>query len=194
MQLRITLAEVKPAVWRRIVIPANYTFWDLHVAIQDAMGWLDCHLHLFRLRDPVIGRPVEIGIPNEYAFEDDPESLAGWEVRVAAYLCRVGARAHYEYDFGDGWVHEVKLEAFGPRQKGVKYPQCIGGKRACPPEDCGGPWGYAELLETIANPADSEYESTLEWLGGAFDPAAFDPAQVRFANPRRRWRRAFLDE
>lgn len=194
MQFRITLAEVKPAIWRRIVVPASYSFWDLHVAIQDAMGWLDCHLHLFRLRHPMTGRPVEIGIPDEDAFEGDPVCRAGWEVRVSDYLATAGARALYDYDFGDGWVHEVKLEAVGPRQKGAKYPQCLDGRRACPPEDCGGPWGYARLLETIANPADPEYASTMEWLGGAFHPGAFDPAQVRFWNPRRRWRMVFLDE
>lgn len=141
LQFKVTLAEVEPPVWRRIEVPASYTLWDLHVAIQAAMGWLDYHLHMFRLRSPVTGETDEIGIPDEDAFEGDPVCLAGWEVPVAAYFDAVGTRASYEYDFGDGWVHEVELEAVGRRQSKTKHPRCLGGRRACPPEDCGGPPG-----------------------------------------------------
>ena len=194
LQFKITLAEVEPLVWRRIEVAASYTFWDLHVAIQDAMRWLDYHLHMFRVPNPVTGRPDEIGIPDEDAFEGDPVCLAGWEVPVAAYFDAVGTRASYEYDFGDGWIHEVELEAVGRRQSGMKYPRCLDGQRACPPEDCGGPHGYAQLLQTIADPTDEEYESTMEWLGGSFDPEVFSPRQVRFWNPKRRWKIAFASE
>jgi hypothetical protein len=191
LRFKITLAEVEPPVWRRIEVPASCTFWDLHVAVQDAMGWLDYHLHMFRVADPGSGATDEIGIPDEDAFEGDPVCLPGWEIPVARYFHTVGTTATYEYDFGDGWVHELELEAIGRRQAGTKYPRCLAGDRACPPEDCGGPHGYARLLEAIADPTDEEHESTMEWLGGRFDPGSFSPRKVRFENPKKRWRIAF---
>jgi hypothetical protein len=191
LQFKITLAEVQPPVWRRIEVPASYSFWHLHVAVQDAMGWLDCHLHMFRLRNPESREIDEIGIPDEDAFEGYPVSLPGWEIPIARYFDAVGTAARYEYDFGDGWVHEIELEAVERRQTGIRYPRCLDGRRACPPEDCGGSHGYARMLETIADPTDEEYESTIEWLGGSFDPDAFSPGKVRFDNPKKRWRIAF---
>ena len=190
IQFKVTLKAVRPSVWRRIEVPALYTFWDLHVAIQDAMGWSDYHLHAFRVRNRR-GKIDDIGIPDDDAFEGDPAFLPGWQVRVADYLDTVGARAVYEYDFGDDWVHELRVEAIGPRAPRVKYPRCVAGARRCPPEDCGGPYGYAELLTTIRDPSHEEHESMLEWLGGPFDPVAFDPAAVRFDNPAKRWKIAF---
>lgn len=190
LQFKVTLKDVKPAVWRRIEVPASYTFWELHVAIQDAMGWLDCHLHLFRVRGAA-RRFVEIGIPDDDPFEDMPAWLAGWTVQVADYFRRVGARASYEYDFGDGWRHDLRLEAILPRAAKTKYPRCVAGAQRCPPEDCGGPYGYRELLKTISDPDHEEYESMLEWLGGPIDPGSFDPADVRFDNPAKRWKIAF---
>lgn len=190
LQFKVTLKDVKPAVWRRIEIPASYTFWELHVAIQDAMGWLDCHLHLFRVRGAT-RKLVEIGIPDDDPFEDTPAWLAGWTVHVADYFRRVGTRASYEYDFGDGWAHDLRLEAILPRAAKTKYPQCVAGARRCPPEDCGGPYGYRELLKTISDPDHEEHESMLEWLGGPIDPESFDPSDVRFDNPAKRWKIAF---
>jgi len=192
MMFRVALQDVHPAVWRLIEVPARYSFWDLHVAIQDAMGWLDCHLHLFRIAD-ARGDVVEIGIPNDEPFDDEPVCLRGWDVPIADYFDRLGARAEYEYDFGDGWVHELRLEGIMSRRRGTKYPRCVGGANRCPPEDCGGPFGYAEMLRTIADPGHEEYASTMEWLDGPFDATAFDPGRVRFDNPAKRWRIAFGD-
>ena len=104
------------------------------------------------------------------AFEGDDPILPGWEVHIATYFTRAGAVARYEYDFGDGWEHEVTLDAIVPRQKGTRLPRCLGGERACPPEDCGGPPGYENVIAVIADPSHEEYESMLEWLGGRFDP------------------------
>jgi len=191
LQFKVALAEVTPVVWRRIEVPASYSFWDFHVAVQDAMGWLDYHLHLFRVPNPTSGTIDEIGIPDEDGFEDEPVCLAGWEVAIAEYFETVGTRCMYEYDFGDGWVHEIELEAIEKRQSGRKYPRCLDGQRRCPPEDCGGPGGYAEFLATIADPNHEEYASTLDWVGGSFDPEKFAPGQVRFDNPQKRWRIAF---
>ena len=194
LQFKVTLADITPSVWRRIEVPASYSFWDLHVAVQDAMGWLDYHLHMFRVRNPASGEIDEVGIPDEDGFEGDPVCLPGWQVPVARYFQTVGTRGTYEYDFGDGWVHEIALEAIGRRQSGTTYPRCVGGQRSCPPEDCGGPGGYAELLKTIADPSHEEYVSTMEWLGGRFDPDAFTPQQVRFDDPTKRWRIAFAGD
>ncbi|MBA2291632.1 MAG: plasmid pRiA4b ORF-3 family protein [Gemmatimonadales bacterium] len=191
LQFKVTLDEVNPLVWRRIEVPASYSFWDFHVAVQDAMGWFDSHLHLFRLPNPESGEIDEIGIPDEDVFEGDPVCLPGWQVQIAPYFGKIGASAVYEYDFGDDWIHEVQLEAITGRQPRVKYPRCLDGERACPPEDCGGPPGYARLLEIIADPTDEEYESMMEWLGGSFDPEAFSPREVNFDNPKKRWRIAF---
>ena len=190
LQVKVTLTRVKPSVWRRIEVPASYTFWELHVAIQDAMGWTDSHLHAFRVHDGH-GQKVAIGIPDEDGFEGDEVYLPGWKQRVSDDLNVAGARAKYDYDFGDDWVHDVRVEAVEPRAKGVRYPRCTAGARRCPPEDCGGPQGYAELLATIADPGHEEHESTLTWLGGSFDPSEFDPAAVQFDDPAERWRIAF---
>jgi hypothetical protein len=179
-------------VWRQIEVPARYTFWDLHVAIQDSMGWLDCHLHMFRFPD-ARGHTVEIGIPDDDPLDDEAVCLAGWEVAIVDHLYRVGAQAEYEYDFGDGWLHDVRVEGISPRRPGTKYPRCNDGANRCPPEDCGGPHGYADLLDIIANPRNKEYASMVEWLGGRIDPTQFDTRKVRFDNPATRWRRAFTE-
>ena len=191
LQFRIALVGIEPEIWRRIEVPASYSFWDLHVAIQDAMGWLDYHLHAFSLPNLETGRVDHIGIPDEDAFEGDIVFLPGWEIPVRRHFGHPGDRGDYEYDFGDDWRHEIVLETVGRREAGTRYPRCLGGARACPPEDCGGIHGYAEVLATIADPHHEEYASTMKWLGRRYDPEAFDPARVRFDDPTKRWRTAF---
>jgi hypothetical protein len=191
LQFKVTLREIDPPIWRRIQVPAAYTFWDLHVAMQDAMGWTDSHLHEFCVGDPADRAAPRIGIPNDDAFEGDPETLPGWQVPVLEHLREPGDRVAYEYDFGDGWEHEVVLEEILPRASAGKYPRCIAGERACPPEDCGGVPGYESLLEALRDPDHEQHEEFVEWLGGAYDPAAFDARKVRFDDPKKRWRIAF---
>jgi len=190
-QYKIELEGITPTIWRRIQVPEDYSFWDLHVAIQDAIGWLDYHLHLFLIRRKHSRVATQIGIPDDYAFEGSPEILPGWEIPISDYFHDVGITADYEYDFGDGWRHKVLLEGILLREKGHKYPRCIDGARACPPEDCGGVHGYSRLLEVLADPDDEEHESMLEWLGGKYDPQKFVPGKVKFDNPKQRWKRAF---
>jgi len=194
LRFRIELQGITPTIWREIDVPSSCSFWDLHVAIQDAMGWLDYHLHAFRVQDPNTGQVVEIGIPYEELFEDSVQALPGWETPVLSYLKEPGQSAGYEYAFGDSWNHQIILKEIVPCQKGTSYPLCVGGERACPPEDCGGIWGYGALLEIINDPAHEEHEEMLEWLGGQFDPEQFDSAMVKFDDPKKRWKIAFEEE
>ena len=175
-QFKITLKYITPKIWRRIQVPSNYSFWDLHVAIQNAMGWYDCHLHQFDMKNPRTGFPTIIGTTEC----DESEEKA----KIARYFLPTNKKAIYEYDFGDLWQHEIVLEKILPAVTGSKYPQCIGGKRACPPEDCGGPYGYGRLLAIIKNRKHAEYKETKEWLSDRFDPEDFDPKLVLFEDSK----------
>jgi hypothetical protein len=188
LQVRIELLGIEPPIWRRIEVPESCSFWDLHIAIQDAMGWSDSHLHQFR----VVGSEAVFGMPDDDG-EDLFQTQPGWKHRVREHLNWRAPIALYEYDFGDSWLHEVRLETIEQRRPRVRYPRCTAGARKCPPEDCGGTHGYQELLRVISSPEDEEYDSTIEWLGQEFDPEAFDPTAVRFQNPRTRWREVFTD-
>ena len=192
-QFKIILKDIEPSIWRTIQVPQSYSFWDLHVALQDAMGWFDYHLHMFRIENPVTKRIDEIGIPDDAEIEPNPPCLPGWEVPISHYFEESGTKAEYEYDFGDGWEHELIFETRVIKHQEKKYPICVGGERACPPEDCGGSLGYTELLDTMNNPDDEEYESIKEWLGGSFDPEEFDHEEVEFDDPKKRWQQAFGD-
>lgn len=189
-QFKVALMGIRPPIWRRIQVPANYTFWNLHVAIQDAMGWFDSHLHEFQVDHPSSGHQVRIGIPVE-DFEFGEEVIPGWNRYISEYFSLEHPKAAYVYDFGDNWEHTVTLEKILPREKGRQYPVCVKGKRACPPEDCGGVWGYRELLEIIADPGHEEYDEFMEWLDEDFDPEAFEVMSVQFDDPMERWAFAF---
>ena len=187
-QFKITLAGISPPIWRRFRVPEAYSFWDLHVAIQDAMGWLDSHLHEFEIDDTEKEVTVAIGIPDE---DSDSDLVPGWEAPISEHLTLKHCKAKYTYDFGDDWVHRVVLEKVLPAKPGTRYPVCVDGRRACPPEDCGGPWGYQRFLASLSDPEHPENDELLEWVGGSFDAEAFNPAEVRFDDPRERWKIAF---
>lgn len=178
-QFKITLKGIRPPIWRRIQVPSTYSFAQLHHAIQRAMGWYDEHLHEFRILRPDTGLEAAIGLPDANSFADE-EVLDERRQKIAKYFSLANPKALYIYDFGDDWEHMVVLEKILPPGDGVVYPICITGKRACPPEDCGGVWGYAELLEVLANPAHPRHQELKEWVGGEFDPEAFSPQEVRF--------------
>ncbi len=179
-QFKITLKGSKPPIWRRIQVPANYRFWDLHVAIQDAMGWQDCHLHQFFLNHPKTGWPLEIGL-----LEEDPD-FTGIKLKISDHFTLENPQATYWYDFGDDWYHTVKLEKILPADPQKVYPTCIAGKMACPLEDSGGLWGYYEKLEILKDPKNPYYEDVVEWMGDDYDPEDFDPAEVVFDDPKSR--------
>jgi len=160
-QFKISLLGIRPTIWRQIQVPDSYTILDLHNAIQGAMGWDNFHLYKFTM-----------GI-NDY--DAMPEGR-----RIKSVFSLENCRAYYEYDFGDCWEHEVLLEKILPSVPGVKYPICIAGKRACPPEDCGGTPGYSNLLRIIKNHRHAEYKNIMEWLGEKFYPEKFNPKDVCF--------------
>lgn len=190
-QLKVALNGIRPPVWRRIQVPANYTFWDLHVALQDSMGWFDCHLHEFQVQNPSSGLEERIGTP----AEEDSELLGvvhpGWKRYISDYFSLENPKAQYMYDFGDDWQHTLTVEKILSREKGKQYPLCMKGKRACPPEDCGGVSGYEDLLKIIADPNHEDYDEWMERLEEDFDPEDFDSKSVGFDDPRARWDLAF---
>lgn len=188
-QFLIVLPSTDPLVWRRIQVPETYSFWDLHVAIQDAMGWKDYHLHEFSVVDSKTGRVIRIGIPDDEMLDERPR-LAGWKVPMARYLTYGTIPVRYRYDFGDDWEHTVEFEELVPSDGGA-YPRCVAGAAACPPEDVGGTRGYAEFLQVIRDTRHPERDAMLQWAGVDFDPHAFSPASVTFDNPRERWETAF---
>ena len=193
LQFLVVLLKTNPLIWRRIQVPAVDSFWDLHVAIQDAMGWQDYHLHEFRIAHPQRGTLERLGIPDPEFPEERPCS-PDWEVPLAEYFnwesLSAAPPALYLYDFGDDWHHSVTFEDLLPSGAG-RYPRCVAGARACPPEDCGGIHGFDEFLDAIGNPRHPDHAERVEWAGGSYNPEAFEPAQVVFDNPQQRWKKAF---
>jgi len=184
-QFKITLKGIRPPIWRRIQVPGDYTFWDLHVAIQDVMGWYDMHLHAFEIINPKTKKMEEIGIPDD-EYPSTIPVIAGWDLEITRYFTMENSKAMYVYDFGDDWCHNVKLEKILPREDDVVYPRCLGGRRAAPPEDCGGSYGYLEMMEIINDPEHEEYEDMREWLDESFDPEHFDKKEIEFSDPQKR--------
>jgi len=187
-QFKITLNDSNPSIWRRIIVPSDYSFWDLHVAIQDSMGWLDYHLHVFEIINPVTGEKVEIGIPGDDDDLFERVILPDHKEKVSDYFNEINCEARYEYDLGDSWIHTIRFEKILPALTEKKYPKCIGGKMAYPPEDCVGIGGYYNLLSILRNPKNEEYEDMITWLGGEFDPKLFGPEAVSFDDPKKRFK------
>jgi len=191
-QFKITLKGIEPPVWRRIQVPETFSFWDLHVAVQDAMGWQDYHLHDFTVINPRTQSKERLGIPDE-DDEFELNILADWDYNIADYFPSKNRAAAYVYDYGDNWEHEIKFEKTVPRDKGKKYPRCLAGERACPPEDCGGVYGYREFLEAIMDSGHDRHQELLSWAGPDFEPERYSPKKVLFDDPRQLWKRAFED-
>ena len=166
-QIKVSLQDVEPTIWRRLEVPAEIKLARLHVALQAAMGWQDYHLHAFRIDDIDYGLPDPDYEPMGVPLKDDRRA-------TLRSLVSVGESFVYEYDFGDGWEHEILVEAvLAPRPR-TRYPRVVDGARACPPEDVGGTPGFEGFLEVVGDPRHAEHDSILEWAGGSFDPDAFD--------------------
>lgn len=168
-QIKVVLQYSKPPIWRRLLINPKITLFDLHKIIQLAMGWTNSHLHQFR-------------IDNEYysiPHKDDWQPVIDErKIRVAKIAPEEGKKFVYEYDFGDSWGHNIIVEKILLVEPDIQYPKCIKGKRACPPEDIGGVWGFEGFLEVMKDPKHEEYDSYVDWWGGQFDPEAFDLEEI----------------
>lgn len=167
-QIKISLKNSKPKIWRRIVVNSDMNLFDFHKIIQTTMGWSNSHLHLF-------SDGFEEFAPKELEIEDAKNSRS---VRLDKVLRGEKTKILYEYDFGDGWDHEILLEKILAPDDPLQIPKCIAGKRNCPPEDCGGVWGYEKMLEILKQPDHEEYEGFIEWLGEEFDPDFFDMDEI----------------
>lgn len=171
-QLKVTLKGYKPTIWRRLLVAGDTTLAQLHDILQAAMGWTDSHLHEFR-----VGRELRIGIADP-TWDSPGEVKDERKVALTSLAPEAKDKFTYAYDFGDDWEHTVLVEKILPPAPEAIVPSCIAGKGACPPEDCGGVWGYAELLAILADPEDPEREERLEWLGGEWDAEDFDLEDV----------------
>jgi hypothetical protein len=170
-ELKMTLRGSEPPIWRRLQVPGSIKLDRLHEVFQVAMGWTDSHLHQF------VDPPMVYSVPSE---EDYPgvERLDERRFRLADLAQHEKASFLYEYDFGDGWGHDVLVEKIVSAGPEKKRAVCLAGEKACPPEDCGGIWGYYELLEALNNPKHESHQEMLDWLGEPFDPGRFDPEEV----------------
>ena len=177
-QLRIELQDLKPAIWRSVLVPGSIKLSNLHIVLLRTMGWMGGHLHEFIIGHTHYGEPDTDYPQTPPVLREDRNNLAN----------SLGAlkTLRYLYDFGDGWEHKVRVEKILPPDPAVRLPLCLAGAHACPPEDVGGPPGYVDFIEAISDPRHEEHEAMLEWCGGAFDPYAFhldavnaDLAQIR---------------
>ncbi len=173
-QFKISLKEVTSPIWRRIQT-RDCTLDKLHERIQTSMGWTNSHLHQFKINGLLYGDPQLLC----EGWQDETLPVNSLRTRISQIVAEDGKRFQfeYEYDFGDCWVHDILFEGCLRAEKGTRYPLCVEGERACPPEDVGGVWGYSEYLEAIGDPEHEEHESFMEW-SGPFDPEAFNATKV----------------
>jgi len=174
-QLKITLRGSKPPIWRRVIVPATFNLYQLHQVIQYAMGWEDSHLHQFIIDGESYGTPS----PDDW--EPVTDERRHTLNRIAPHE---KMKFVYEYDFGDSWEHTILVEKILPAEAGKQYPVCLKGKRACPPEDVGGIWGYEDFLEALRDPGHEEHETYLDWIDGEFDAEEFNLDAVNSALQR----------
>lgn len=170
-QIKVTLHDIRPPIWRRILVPGTITLFEMHYILQAVMGWTNSHLHYFLINEVFYGDPEDdecgdFGTKEERKF------------KLNKLVPHEGFRFEYEYDFGDSWDHILLVEKIFAPEKGQQYPVCIKGKRACPPEDVGGPWGYENFVKAIQDTNHPEHDEYLEWVGGEFDPEEFDLEEV----------------
>jgi hypothetical protein len=166
VQIKVKLLGVsKPPVWRELQLRADTQLDQLHEILQAALGWQNSHMHVFTFADEEFGvRDPELGHADERKV-------------TLGELTDIGARFRYTYDFGDDWEHEILVEDLLDPDPETHYPTLVASKGACPPEDCGGTWGYANLKAILADPNHDEHQDMLEWLG-LTDASDFDPTAV----------------
>jgi hypothetical protein len=167
-QFKITLLGVQPPVWRTVQV-RGCSLAQLHACIQAAMGWGNCHSHLFDVDGSRYGAPTPLDASLGFEIRDESQTPLSQIIPESGRFYRF----YYDYDMGDGWRHEVCFEGYPPLEKDRSYPACLAGERACPPEDIGGPWGYREYLEALAQPTHPRHAEQLA-KRGPFDAEAFD--------------------
>ncbi len=172
-QIQIALRGGQPKIWRRILIPSDLLLSDFHMIIQITMGWTNSHLHQF-----IKNRTFYTERMEEDDLWDEMDNVDYKKMKVSDLLLKEKEKIVYEYDFGDSWEHDIILEKILPIDNSLKYPICLTGEMNCPPEDCGGVWGYSELLEILKDPEHEEYESYIEWLDEEFDAEYFNINEV----------------
>jgi hypothetical protein len=173
-RLKVTLRTVKPPVWRRVEVDSTLTLSELAPLLEAAMGWLGGHLHGFEANG------VHYEPPDPDGSFDSPFRRIVDErtVTLIEVLPTVKSKMRWDYDFGDGWQHDVVVEAIEPADPMALYPVCLTGRRACPPDDCGGPWGYEELLEALDDPDHERHSELTSWAPIHFDPTYFDAGEA----------------
>ena len=191
-QFKIALVGTEIAIWRRIQVPESYRFWDLHVAIQDAMGWEDYHQHEFRMKTPGKELTTVIGIPDKSYTRFGIKVLPSWNIRIKKHFSLDRPLADYLYDFGDNWEHKITLEEILSADISLDYPRCIDGAGACPPEDCGGVVTYNMIIKAVKEPENKEFKELLSSLVKDFDPNKFELSNIKFDDPVLRLKEFFL--
>ena len=185
--LKVVLNETEPIIWRRLQVPGNATLGWLHAVLQVAIGWTNSHLHQFHAGELLYSHRRQ----NPPELEGDPQALDENKATLRQVVPRQKDVLAYEYDFGDSWFHQITVEKIlGPDPGAHSLAVCLDGARACPPEDCGGPWGYDNLLKILRNPKHEEHQSMKEWLGRPFDPKAFDVDSINTFLKKLKWPRA----
>lgn len=160
-----------PPIWRRILVPADFTLYKLHKIIQVVFGWEDYHLHDFRIKEIRYGE-------SDPEWDDNEDMKNDKRFKLCDVIDKAGRQFMYTYDFGDNWDHEIKVEKILDAKSGEKYPLCVAGACACPPEDVGGVGGYEDFLKIMKNPKHEEYKEMIEWIGVKFNPENFSLKKV----------------
>ncbi|MCR4277524.1 MAG: plasmid pRiA4b ORF-3 family protein [Candidatus Berkelbacteria bacterium] len=170
-QLKVTISNIRPPIWRRLLLPSNATFWDLHIAIQDSFGWFDSHLHEFFIGAIWDWKAIHIKIPHpdDELYPEDKEPLDESKTILSDHLSEKQPSIGYVYDFGDDWQHRILLEKILSADPKEVYPQVVAGKRACPWEDSGGPWGFEDKIAILKNKKHPDHKEIAEWLFECFD-------------------------
>lgn len=174
-QIKITLQGSKPSIWRRVVIPSDLSLPDFHKVIQTTMGWTNSHLHQFVKNRTYYSPEME---DESLWDEEDDDDLDYSKYKVSDLLRKTKDKVKYEYDFGDDWVHVIVLEKIIDESMDINDVTCLAGENSCPPEDCGGLWGYYNMLEILKDTDHEEYEEYIDWLSDEFDPTYFDIEEV----------------
>ena len=179
-QLKIELAGSRPKIWRRFIVSSDNLLSDLHKIIQSVMGWSNSHLHQF-IKDETF---YSVRMKDD-TFWDDSNNVDYKKLKISDLIQKEQDQVEYEYDFGDSWIHNIILEKVLKAETQTVYPVCIAGKMNCPPEDCGGIWGYANILKILKKTDHPEYLSLSEWLGEEFDPQYFSTDEINQRLKRR---------